>query len=277
MPWRSNPPKHSPRSSTCYYLFFISSGRPTRTIACQLWPSKGEGFYSARRRRSATSDVDRGMISIKWKASAPRIDAGSRSRSACLKSLALELQLFCLLVSQFHRIAGYNCNSFATGFPVSATTAMDYQDRTEEAKRLVPSAGARLTRPHASVLSVLFAADRALTHQDIVDALFDTHAMDRVTVYRVLEWPSTQGLSHRIEQADRVWRFSVSVTNPHSEQTGANSRHAHFIRSQCGHTFCLAGVPVRLSAKLPAGYRSQTIELRIRGLCGASSPEQASR
>ncbi len=189
------------------------------------------------------------------------------------------IPLFGLLVAQFHQIAGYNCNSFATARPVNSTTAMDYQDRTEEAKKLIRSAGARLARPRASVLSVLLAADRALTHQDIVDALFDTNAMDRVTVYRVLEWLSTQGLSHRIADDDRVWRFSVSLKNPHSEQTGANSRHAyaHFIRSQCGHTFCLEDVLVRLSAKLPAGDRSQTVELSIRGLCGDCSPEQASR
>ena len=163
-------------------------------------PSKGEGFYSARSRRSATSDVDRGMTRIKWKASAPRIDAESRSRSACLKSLALELQRFHLLVSQFHRIAGYNCNSFATRRPLNSTTAMDHQDSTEEAKRPIRSAG-------------------------------------------------------------------------------ANCRHAHppVICSQCGHTFCLEDVPIRLSGTFPAGYRSQTVEFSIRGLCGDCSPEQASR
>lgn len=130
------------------------------------------------------------------------------------------IALFGLLVAQFHRIAGYNCNSFATGHPVSSTTTTDYKDRIEEAKKLIRSAGARLTRPRVSVLPVLLAADRALRHQDIVDALFDTHAMERVTVYLNLEW---------------------------------------------------------MRAKLPAGDRSQTVELSIRGLCGDCSPEQASR
>ena len=155
----------------------------------------------------------------------------SRFERCCLES-----QLFCLLAPQFHRFAEYNCNSFATGRPVRSTTAIDYQDSTDDAKRPIRSAGARLARPRSRVPSVLLVADR-------------------------------------------VWRFSMSVKNPRSEQTGANSRHAHayVIRSQCGHTFCLADVPVPRSAKLPVGDRSLTVGFSIRGLCADRSPEQASR
>ncbi len=83
---------------------------------------------------------------------------------------------------------------------------MDHQVRTEEAKRLIRSAGARLTRPRASVLSVLPAANRALTPQDIANALFDTHAMDRVTAYRDLEW-----LRAKLPAGYRLQAFELSV------------------------------------------------------------------
>lgn len=160
----------------------------------------------------------------------------TQCRVSRFEGCCLELQLVCQTASQFHRIAGYNCNSFATGLSMSAALATDHQDRIEAAKRLSRSAGARLTRTRARVPSALRAADR-------------------------------------------VWRFSKSVRNPNRQKTGAKSRHAHanFIRSQPGHTFCLADVPVALSAKRPVGYRSLTVGFSIRGLCADCSPEQASR
>lgn len=135
--------------------------------------------------------------------------------------------------------------------------------RKAAADNLIRDAGARLTGPRSAVLTLLLAADHALTHQEITDALAEGHAVDRVTVYRVLEWLVEQGLAHRIAGDDRVWRFSVRHGSGAEEH-----RHAHFACKRCGQTFCLESVSTEVKVKLPAGYKSEAVELTIRGLCG---------
>lgn len=134
--------------------------------------------------------------------------------------------------------------------------------RTEEAAALIRESGSRLTPPRSAVLSLLLGADHAMTHQEIADALSDALPVDRVTIYRVLDWLVEQGLAHRIAQDDRVWRFSVS-----RQHARAAHQHAHFACKQCGQTFCLDSVPAKAAVKLPAGYQSEEVELTIRGVC----------
>lgn len=134
--------------------------------------------------------------------------------------------------------------------------------RKATADSLIREAGARLTGPRSAVLTLLLAADHALTHQEITDALASDLSVDRVTVYRVLDWLVEQGLAHRISGEDRVWRFSVS------QHAGDDHRHAHFACTQCGQTFCLGGVPADVKVKLPAGFRTEAVELTLRGVCG---------
>ncbi|MDX2218377.1 MAG: Fur family transcriptional regulator [Burkholderiales bacterium] len=146
-----------------------------------------------------------------------------------------------------------------TSTPTAAT-------RKAAADSLIREAGARLTGPRSAVLTRLLAADHAMTHQEITDALAADQAVDRVTVYRVLEWLVEQGLAHRIAGEDRVWRFSVSrgkVTGG-----GHDHRHAHFACTQCGQTFCLGDMPADVKVKLPAGFRTEAVELTLRGVCG---------
>ncbi|MBL8518475.1 MAG: transcriptional repressor [Betaproteobacteria bacterium] len=137
--------------------------------------------------------------------------------------------------------------------------------RKATADGLIRDAGARLTSPRSAVLTLLLAADHALTHQEITDTLSVDLAVDRVTVYRVLEWLVEQGLAHRIAGEDRVWRFSVS----RGKGAGArhDHRHAHFACTQCGQTFCLGDMPADVKMKLPAGFRTETVELTLRGVC----------
>lgn len=141
--------------------------------------------------------------------------------------------------------------------------------RAEVAEQLIRRSGARLTSPRFAVLSLLLSSDHALSHQEVTEGLAGKLLVDRVTVYRVLEWLVEQGLAHRIAGEDRVWRFSMSRQEGLAEREGtAEHRHAHFACKQCGQTFCLESIPAALDVKLPAGYRSEVVELTIRGLCG---------
>ncbi len=131
----------------------------------------------------------------------------------------------------------------------------------ESAKELVSQTGDRATFNRVRTLSVLLAAKRALTHREIADQLLDTkNQLDRVTLYRVLEWMSRKGLIHKIAGDDRVWRFRVN-TEIRTHQ------HAHFKCNRCAKVICLKDSKYNLTSLLPLGYSLQEIELTIKGVC----------
>lgn len=133
-------------------------------------------------------------------------------------------------------------------------------DGAQQAESLLETKGARLTRARIAILSLLLGSDRALTHHDIEVALAKRRpSVDRVTVYRVLEWLTEQGLAHKLSSADRIWRFSA-VSTDHDQ------RHAHFQCNQCGRVVCLEPA-VLPRIKLPVGYRSKDIEVTVKGSC----------
>jgi Fur family ferric uptake transcriptional regulator len=134
--------------------------------------------------------------------------------------------------------------------------------RVAAARGRIRAAGERLTAPRAAVLGALLASDTALTHHEIEAALRPTSGVDRVTVYRVLDWLVALGLAHRIAGEDRTWRFRASRDPSHGP-------HAHFTCSGCGRTVCLEDVAVPSAVRLPRGYRPQKVELTVSGLCAA--------
>ncbi len=135
-------------------------------------------------------------------------------------------------------------------------------DTSAAAEAAIRATGQRLTRPRVAVLACLMAGERAATHLEIASRLPVNQGVDRVTVYRVLEWLVEQGIAHRIAGDDRVWRFMMSANN----DARAHGQHAHFTCESCGQTFCLGEVP-RVAVKLPRGFRSSEIDLTVRGQC----------
>lgn len=147
----------------------------------------------------------------------------------------------------------------------SAHTPPNTIDQAEEAVR---GTGARMTRPRVMVLAVLLGAERALTHTEVEARLPRAAEVDRVTIYRVLEWLVANGLAHKIAGDDRVWRFNAAA-HAHA------GPHAHFQCSDCGQVICLEQAPARPAVKLPAGYKPQQVELTIKGLCAHCVPAKA--
>ena len=131
-----------------------------------------------------------------------------------------------------------------------------------EAQERIRAAGERVTGPRCAVLAALLDADAALTHHEIEDALAGGAPVDRVTVYRVLEWLVALGLAHRIAGEDRAWRY-------HANRDLSAGPHAHFTCSRCGKTVCLEDVAVPAAVKVPRGFLPQGTELTVRGLCSA--------
>lgn len=119
--------------------------------------------------------------------------------------------------------------------------------------------GARATPARLAVLGLLEQAERALSHRDIEEAL--ATGLDRVTLYRVLDWLVDTGLALRTTDSERVFRFSLAQAAP-----SAHAEHAHFRCDACGKMFCLDDIPVP-SATLPAGFSGKAVEYCITGQC----------
>lgn len=114
------------------------------------------------------------------------------------------------------------------------------------------------TPARISILTALLAAERPLTHQEI-GARLKQRAMDRVTLYRVLDWLVQQGLAHRVVDADGVWHFAASVDQ-------ARLEHVHFHCHRCGQFYCLPDTPAP-GARLPRGFVAKEKDLVINGFC----------
>lgn len=145
------------------------------------------------------------------------------------------------------------------------------QKNIDQAEMLIRGTGARVTRPRMEVLAALLAAERALTHHEVERRLNRAHGIDRVTVYRVLDWLTANGLAHKIAGDDRVWRYNAAG----QEHAG---QHAHFKCNRCGTVLCLDELGAKSAVRLPAGFRSQQVELTVKGLCaGCVSPSAQPR
>jgi Fur family ferric uptake transcriptional regulator len=139
----------------------------------------------------------------------------------------------------------------------------------DKAEIMIRATGARMTRPRVAVLATLLGARSALTHHEIERQMNRALGIDRVTIYRVLEWLIAHGLAHRISGDDRVWRFNAAV-DEHTHE------HAHFKCNDCGEVICLDKTTAARSVPLPSGYRPQEIELTVKGLCADCRPARRS-
>ena len=131
---------------------------------------------------------------------------------------------------------------------------------TVRAEATIRLAGARVTQGRLQVLEVLQRSGRALTHHEIEQEVTAVSPLDRVTVYRVLDWLTREGIAHKVPGDDRVWRFTIAGQH-------ASHRHAHFQCTDCSQVICLEEMPGRLRPRLPAGYRSVAVEVTVKGQC----------
>lgn len=135
--------------------------------------------------------------------------------------------------------------------------AADLQSR---AQALIRNTQAHLTQPRVRVLALLLGARRELSHDEIMAALPVDAPVDRVTVYRVLDWLAAQGLARRSVGADRVFRYGVVA------QAEARAPRAEFKCNQCGVTRRVRASAAP-KARLPRGFTPQYVETLIVGTC----------
>jgi len=140
---------------------------------------------------------------------------------------------------------------------------MQRRQAEQVAAARVRATGARVTPARIGVLAALLQRAEALSHHELETALA-ADAVDRVTLYRVLDWLVAQGLAHRISSADRAWRFTAADRR--------HDAHAHFHCNRCGKVSCLDEVKApRLPAAMPSGFRAEGLEVTVKGVCASCS------
>ena len=143
---------------------------------------------------------------------------------------------------------------------------MAIAEYANKAEVLLRGTATRVTRGRVAVLATLLESKRALTHHEVEAKLDRLHNIDRVTVYRVLEWLTDQGLAHRLSGDDRIWRFTA-------ERKDHVGNHPHFKCIKCGEMICLNDELRLPKISVPSGYRTEQIEVTVKGhcpSCGAS-------
>ncbi len=126
----------------------------------------------------------------------------------------------------------------------------------------IRATGARVTTSRVRVYALLQNAQGPLCHRDIEQRLSGEAlpALDRVTLYRVLDWLAQAGLAHKAADTRGVFRFSAATSD------GEHLRHMHFRCTACGGVFCLEMSQPSLP-ELPQGFRLASAEFDIRGVC----------
>jgi Fur family ferric uptake transcriptional regulator len=130
----------------------------------------------------------------------------------------------------------------------------------KQAEEMIRCRGERPTSGRIQVLAILLAEQRAVTHQEIEKRLLGRPRLNRVKLYRVLEWLNEKCFVHKVVGDDRVWHFRANSQVVHHQ-------HAHFECMRCTRVVCLDDMKAEYSSPLPAGYQSREIELRVKGLC----------
>lgn len=150
--------------------------------------------------------------------------------------------------------------------PAAEAPATAVLEAAQERLRLL---GARVTQPRVAILACLIGSEEALTHQAVIDRLpAEGDTIDRVTVYRVLDWLVEQGVAQKRAGNDRVFRFSL--VEREAARAQVHRQHSHFHCTRCDRTFCLdaASVPAQMAApQVPSGFAIEHVELTVNGVC----------
>lgn len=127
----------------------------------------------------------------------------------------------------------------------------------DDALRRIEAHAAQATPVRVQVLALLLAQEGAHAHQDLMAAASARQQpLDKVTLYRTLDWLVEKGFVHVITGRDRVRRYSAS-RHAHT--------HAHFECERCHRLYCLPDPLV--SPKAPPGFATRSVDVTLVGVC----------
>lgn len=117
----------------------------------------------------------------------------------------------------------------------------------------------RKTPAKTEIQELIAKSSVALSHGEIQTAI--DGLCDRVTIYRVLERLTAEGLIHRVVNVDGVVKFAGC----HGCSEKHSHNHIHFSCQKCKSVTCLDDVEP--SFKLPKNYKVSEMNFTLSGLC----------
>jgi Fur family ferric uptake transcriptional regulator len=117
----------------------------------------------------------------------------------------------------------------------------------------------RNTPSKEAVLAVLATSGKAMS-QDAIEKKIKL-AVDRATIYRILNRFCEDGILHKIVAENGKQYFALCVRCDEKELT---DNHFHFRCTQCETITCLP-IPVHFS--LPQGYQVENVNCVLTGVC----------
>lgn len=144
----------------------------------------------------------------------------------------------------------------------------------QSAEQLMMEAGLRPTKARTAVLNALLNSHTALSQPEILSVLQGVKEIDRVTVYRVLDWLQENALIHKISTDDRAWKYQLnspkrSFKTASSASPGMlnNHGHAHLHCQSCGTVLCIHELAAHIPQAIFDTYQVSHIEISLKGLC----------
>ncbi len=127
---------------------------------------------------------------------------------------------------------------------------------------LLKQADLSVTGHRLRILEVIGNNTAPLSAQEIFETIQRTHAINRVTVYRVLDTLVEKGLVERLS-GGRAFFYGLAPNDFHTA-------HPHFFCRQCGRMDCLRPESISLDLhELRRIFPGQidNVEVRVDGLC----------
>ena len=118
----------------------------------------------------------------------------------------------------------------------------------------------RNTTANAEILKRLNQSEIALSHADIQQSL--NGLCDRVTIYRVLDRLTEDGVVHKVVDFDGVIKYAICHTCSSDKH---HHDHIHFSCEQCHSVTCLENIEPAF--KLPKAYQVKQVNFTVSGIC----------
>ena len=128
---------------------------------------------------------------------------------------------------------------------------------------LLESAGLEATANRLLIMEVIGSNSYPLTIMEVLNTVERTQAINRVTVYRILDLLVEKHLLERIRAGGRAAYFGIAPNANHPQ-------HPHFYCTKCGLINCLSPESLTVHSEnfqktFPGSI--QRIEIRVEGIC----------
>lgn len=136
------------------------------------------------------------------------------------------------------------------------------KNTVQDARDALRAAGLRSTTSRVTVLQLVSAAGKPMSHADVSEVLVP-QGYDKSTLYRCLVELADAGLLARLDAGDHAWRFERKGTEH------ASGDHPHFVCVDCGQVTCLTDVEIKIAP--PKGNKASGLgditEVFLKGHC----------